>query len=279
MAVYCKMCGGIIEYKKGETTGVCSSCGARQAMPLPIDNGNAHLYRPAGDSRTDHDRGRAAAIGGQILKGIGSGLEKAAPLKETAVRQIGKVKNVQYAEGERKYALFAAICFFLAALVSAIGLWRYFMSSYRFPLIFVIHYCGTLILLGVTIFLENKTAVMIAVVGKLQLETDYYYFGLCGGRYGRYAFRFYAVAYVVLLVLLILAWKKKKAVGFLWFLSGVIFGIGIIAEMYIYVSFKDLLEDILGLMPGFCIEAAALFMTGSWLRKETGCGAEKTAAD
>ena len=252
MAVYCKMCGGIIEYKKGETTGVCSSCGARQAMPLPIDNGNAHLYRPAGDSRTDHDRGRAAAIGGQILKGIGSGLEKAAPLKETAVRQIRKVKNVQYAEGERKYALFAAICFFLAALVSAAGLIEYERWNwYSFFSIVV------WIWLSITLLMGNRMAIAFATADRVLLIP----------------FGFWLAAYEAVIALLILKLKKIKAIRYiLWFLGGFPFLFYTIMLFYIFYEDGDFVMEE-GMM-GLFFEVPAFFLTLLYMIKKQN-GAQK----
>ena len=254
MAVYCKMCGAIIEYKKGETIGVCGSCGARQMMPPPIGSGNAGLYAPAGGSGTAHGRG------GQLLSGIGSGLEKAAPLKETAVRQIGKVKRM---ESGKRYALFAAICFFLAALVAVAELRRFFnINNSRWDFYIVGFYRATLLLLGVTLLLRNKAAVVIAAAEKLLLLRSCYLFTQ-GGASG-----FCAAAYVALIVLLILAWKKKKAAVLLWFSSGILFGAGIIGLIIERVNDGSAANVLSNAVFGLCIEAAALFLTGLWLRRE-----------
>lgn len=33
MIFKCKMCGGTIEFQKGDTIGICDSCGTKQTLP------------------------------------------------------------------------------------------------------------------------------------------------------------------------------------------------------------------------------------------------------
>ena len=45
MALFkCKMCGGTIEFEKGDTVGVCDSCGTKQTLPKTHDDVIANLF-------------------------------------------------------------------------------------------------------------------------------------------------------------------------------------------------------------------------------------------
>ena len=45
MSVFkCKMCGGTIEFRPGDTVGTCDSCGTKQTLPRLDDEKRANLY-------------------------------------------------------------------------------------------------------------------------------------------------------------------------------------------------------------------------------------------
>ena len=68
MSVFrCKMCGGTLEVRPGETTGVCEYCGTRQTIPRLDDERRANLYDRAGQFRRNNDYDRASDLYEQIL--------------------------------------------------------------------------------------------------------------------------------------------------------------------------------------------------------------------
>lgn len=68
MAIFrCKMCGGTIEFNKGETVGVCDSCGTRQTLPRLDDEKKTNLYGRANHFRRNNDYDKAMSIYEQIL--------------------------------------------------------------------------------------------------------------------------------------------------------------------------------------------------------------------
>lgn len=68
MAVFkCKMCGGTIEFKPGDTVGVCDSCGTKQTLPRLDDDRRANLYDRANHFRRANDFDKAAGLYEQIL--------------------------------------------------------------------------------------------------------------------------------------------------------------------------------------------------------------------
>lgn len=67
MIFKCKMCGGTIEFKLGDTVGVCDSCGTKQTLPRLDDEKKANLYDRANHFRRNNDFDKAMAIYEQIL--------------------------------------------------------------------------------------------------------------------------------------------------------------------------------------------------------------------
>ena len=68
MAVFrCKMCGGILEFKQGETVGVCDSCGTKQTLPRLDDERRVNLYDRANHFRRNNEFDKASGIYEQIL--------------------------------------------------------------------------------------------------------------------------------------------------------------------------------------------------------------------
>ena len=68
MSVFrCKMCGGTLEVRPGETTGVCEYCGTRQTIPRLDDERRANLYDRAGQFRRNNDYDKASDLYEQIL--------------------------------------------------------------------------------------------------------------------------------------------------------------------------------------------------------------------
>lgn len=68
MSVFkCKMCGGTIEFNKGDSVGVYDSCGTRQTLPRIDDDMRANLYDRANHFRRNNDYDKAMAIYERIL--------------------------------------------------------------------------------------------------------------------------------------------------------------------------------------------------------------------
>ena len=68
MAIFkCKMCGGTIEFNKGDTVGICDSCGTKQTLPRLDDDKKANLYDRANHFRRNNDYDKAMGIYEQIL--------------------------------------------------------------------------------------------------------------------------------------------------------------------------------------------------------------------
>lgn len=68
MAVFkCKMCGGSLEIKDGESTAVCEYCGTRQTLPRLDDERRANLYDRANHFRRNNEFDKAMSIYEQIL--------------------------------------------------------------------------------------------------------------------------------------------------------------------------------------------------------------------
>lgn len=63
----CKMCGGTIEFKHGDTVGTCDSCGTIQTLPRLDDDKKSNLYDRANHFRRNNDFDKAASIYEQIL--------------------------------------------------------------------------------------------------------------------------------------------------------------------------------------------------------------------
>lgn len=63
----CKMCGGTIEFKKGDTVGTCDSCGTLQTLPKLDDEQRANLYDRANHFRRNNDFDKASGIYEKIL--------------------------------------------------------------------------------------------------------------------------------------------------------------------------------------------------------------------
>ena len=75
MVFKCKMCGGTIEFKQGETVGVCDSCGTKQTLPRLDDDKKANLYDRANHFRRNNEYDKAMGIYEQILNEDGSDAE------------------------------------------------------------------------------------------------------------------------------------------------------------------------------------------------------------
>ncbi len=76
MSVFkCKMCGGTIEYKPGDTVGVCDSCGTKQTLPRLDDERRANLYDRANHFRRANEFDKAAGLFEQILNEDGTDAE------------------------------------------------------------------------------------------------------------------------------------------------------------------------------------------------------------
>ena len=68
MAIFkCKMCGGTIEFNKGDTVGICDSCGTKQTLPRLDDDKMAVLYDRADHFRRNNEFDKAMNIYEQIL--------------------------------------------------------------------------------------------------------------------------------------------------------------------------------------------------------------------
>ncbi len=61
------MCGGTIEFKNGDTVGVCDSCGTKQTLPRLDDDRCANLYDRANHFRRNNEFDKAMGIYEQIL--------------------------------------------------------------------------------------------------------------------------------------------------------------------------------------------------------------------
>lgn len=63
----CKMCGGTLEFKPGDTVAVCDSCGTKQTLPKLDDDRRANLYDRANHFRRSNEYDKAMGIYEQIL--------------------------------------------------------------------------------------------------------------------------------------------------------------------------------------------------------------------
>lgn len=75
MVFKCKMCGGTIEFRQGETVGVCDSCGTKQTLPRLDDDKKANLYDRANHFRRNNEFDKAMGIYEQILNEDGADAE------------------------------------------------------------------------------------------------------------------------------------------------------------------------------------------------------------
>ncbi len=69
------MCGGTIEFRQGETVGVCDSCGTKQTLPRLDDDKKANLYDRANHFRRNNEFDKAMGIYEQILNEDGADAE------------------------------------------------------------------------------------------------------------------------------------------------------------------------------------------------------------
>ena len=68
MSVFkCKMCGGTIEFNKGDTIGVCDSCGTKQTLPRLDSDRKTNLYDRANHFRRNNEFDKAMSIYENIL--------------------------------------------------------------------------------------------------------------------------------------------------------------------------------------------------------------------
>lgn len=67
MILKCKMCGGTLEYKLGDTVATCDSCGTLQTLPKMDDERRTNLYDRANHYRRANDFDKAMGIYEQIL--------------------------------------------------------------------------------------------------------------------------------------------------------------------------------------------------------------------
>ena len=63
----CKMCGGTLEIKDGESVAVCEYCGTKQTIPKIDDEKRANLYDRANHFRRNNEFDKAAGVYEQIL--------------------------------------------------------------------------------------------------------------------------------------------------------------------------------------------------------------------
>ena len=63
----CKMCGGALEIKDGESVAVCEYCGTKQTLPKLDDEKRANLYDRANHFRRNNEFDKATGIYEQIL--------------------------------------------------------------------------------------------------------------------------------------------------------------------------------------------------------------------
>ena len=69
MAIYkCKMCGGTIKFEKGDTVGVCDSCGTKQTLPKTNDDVISNLFNRANNLRLKCEFDKAAQIYEKIVE-------------------------------------------------------------------------------------------------------------------------------------------------------------------------------------------------------------------
>ena len=64
----CKMCGGTIEFEKGNTVGICDSCGTKQTLPKTNDDVTANLFNRANNLRLKCEFDKAAQIYEKIVE-------------------------------------------------------------------------------------------------------------------------------------------------------------------------------------------------------------------
>ena len=67
MALKCKMCGGTLEFKSGDTVATCDSCGTLQTLPKMDDEHRMNLYDRANHYRRANEFDKAMGIYEQIL--------------------------------------------------------------------------------------------------------------------------------------------------------------------------------------------------------------------
>lgn len=69
MVFKCKMCGGTLEFKSGDTVATCDSCGTLQTLPKMDDEHRMNLYDRANHYRRANEFDKAMGIYEQILNG------------------------------------------------------------------------------------------------------------------------------------------------------------------------------------------------------------------
>ena len=67
MILKCKMCGGILEFKTGDTVATCDNCGTFQTLPKMDDEHRTNLYDRANHYRRANEFDKAMGIYEQIL--------------------------------------------------------------------------------------------------------------------------------------------------------------------------------------------------------------------
>lgn len=67
MVFKCKMCGGTLEFKSGDTVATCDSCGTLQTLPKMDDEHRVNLYDRANHYRRANEFDKATGIYEQIL--------------------------------------------------------------------------------------------------------------------------------------------------------------------------------------------------------------------
>ena len=68
MAVFkCKICGGSLDIKNGESIAICEYCGTKQTLPRLDDDRRANLYDRANHFRRNNDYDKAMGIYETIL--------------------------------------------------------------------------------------------------------------------------------------------------------------------------------------------------------------------
>ena len=68
MAVFkCKMCGGSLDFKEGESVAICEWCKTKQTLPKLDSSEKVNLYDRANHFRRNNEYDKAAGIYEQIL--------------------------------------------------------------------------------------------------------------------------------------------------------------------------------------------------------------------
>ena len=172
------------------------------------------------------------------------------------------------------FAIIAGICYvvlFISGLMEyivSINTYQSFSaeSLFLYILITILPY----VFLTVSLFLRNKISVLLALVPVMFI--DVYRLASVSSGIAEYLLRLFA--YVAVIVLIILAMKKKKIVAILWFIPCTLFFIGIIIALITYIPFIIKYSEYVGsweyviYFVQLFVELAGLLFIGLWLGKD-----------